>query len=208
MAGSFENLKYDMGAYQTDLRQSTAPLQWQLDPMSANSCSACRPGDVGYIGKQGVSISEQTPLIDVESDLMLLNYRNSRDPAKKFIPTCNQDKMFHFKECGIRTDYSRITNPACNLRGTGVNRFQPLCLNPQDEDRWLNPSQVGINYRMVVKDNHVPCIPVPNPGLDLLPPQNEKGFPACDPCNWECNRGSYSSPMYYDYYAKPKPCIR
>jgi hypothetical protein len=33
----------------------------------------------------------------------------------------------------------------------------------------LPPSDVGINYRMVVKDNHVPCIPKPLDPTPLLP---------------------------------------
>ena len=34
--GSFNNLIYDEGAYCTDLKQSTAPLLWTLDPIRAN----------------------------------------------------------------------------------------------------------------------------------------------------------------------------
>ena len=59
--GSFENLIYDQGAYCVDLKQSTAPLLHTLDPIFANSCTACRPGDIGYIGKQGVSLTMERP---------------------------------------------------------------------------------------------------------------------------------------------------
>jgi hypothetical protein len=67
------------------------------------------------------------------------------------------------------TDHTRISNPICTARGVGINRFQPLCFNPQDESRWLHPSDIGINYRMVVKDNHVPCIPKLIDPTPLLP---------------------------------------
>ena len=71
--------------------------------------------------------------------------------------------------CGPFTDYTRISNPICTARGIGINRFTPLCLNPQDENRWLHPSEVGISYRNVVKDNHVPGVPKLIDPTPLLP---------------------------------------
>ena len=52
-----------------------------------------------------------------------------------------------------------VSNPPCTLRGTGVNRFDPLCWNPQD--RAVEPWRYrdGTAYRLVVKDNHRPCLP-------------------------------------------------
>jgi hypothetical protein len=187
MSGSFERLAYDHGAYCADLKQSTAPLLYLLDPSYANPCQPCRPADIGYLGRQGVSLAKNIDLVDLESSLKLLNYRNSRDPNAKFNPCCEGDysqDLLHFDECMISTDYSRVTNPPCTLRGTGVNRFQPLCLNPQDPDRWEYPAQIGINYRLVVKDNFVPVVPdvtsftktnpdsdpiYPRPGPNCLP---------------------------------------
>jgi hypothetical protein len=181
MSGSFEKLSYDVGAYATRVKESTDPLKRMLDPVFSNQCNPCRPPEPGYIGKVGVSITHQRPLIDVDSSLKNLEIRHTKDPNQLYQPVCPscgecsegypcgggvvagckncQEKLFHLTECKNSTDYTRISNPTCTLRGTGVNRFQPLCLNPQDEDRWLHPSEVGISYRMVVKDNHTPCIP-------------------------------------------------
>lgn len=191
MSGTFERRIYDANAYKIALEQSTAPLRHVMDPGNYNRCDPCRPADIGYIGNVGVSITHQRPLIDVESDLRLLNYPLSKDPAQQYQPSCPQcgrcfegypcgggvvagckdcqERLFHFPACSIGTDYTRISNPKCSSREVGVNRFQPLCLNPQDENRWLPPSEVGINYRMVVKDNHVPCIPKPLDPTPLLP---------------------------------------
>ena len=227
--GSFENLIYDQGAYCVDLKQSTAPLLHTLDPIFANSCTACRPGDIGYIGKQGVSLTMGTPLIDVESDLKLLNYRNSRDPAKKYIPCCPyckkcyegypcgggvvagcvdcQAKMYHLPECSIGTDYSRVTNPPCTLKGTGVNRFQPLCLDPQDPNRWLHPGEIGINYRLVVKDNNVPCVPEFMSQSDILPHPTDTPVINCkNKCDYTCDKYWFGSPLFHTYDKTPVPC--
>lgn len=225
--GSFENLIYDQGTYCVDLKQSTAPLKRMLDPTFANNCTSCRPADIGYIGKQGASVTHQMPLIDVESDMKLLTYRNTRDPMKKYRPCCPycknpssegypcgggvvacqecRGKMYHFPACSISTDYPRVTNPPCNLRGTGVNRFQPLCLDPQDLNRWEVPGEVGINYRMVALDNHVPCVPKLMNQNAVLPPKQEGGMhQGCsNPCDFLCASRLYASPLYHDYYAKP-----
>jgi len=199
---NFQSLKYDPVAYATDLDQSTRPMKYRTDPLYANTCSeTCRPGDIGYIGRVGVSIDRQHNLPDTESDLKLLNYRSSSAPQDKYLPTGNfgyqtgypngggiqheimdQDQnvnasdKFHFPECKkLRTEYTRITYPTCDLKGTGVNRFQPICLDPQHPSRWIQPSEVGINYRMVAKDNHRPCIPKPMDQTLALPKPNRKG---------------------------------
>lgn len=219
MSGSFERLKYDPSAYARELKQSTDPIRYRLDPLFANTCAPCRAPQIGYIGKVGVSITHQRPLIDVESELKSLNIRASRDPQQKYQPKCpkcnkhgpcvegypcgggvvaccqgRQEELYHFPSCEIATDYTRISNPICTSRGTGVNRFQPLCLQPQDESRWLLPSECGISYRNVVKDNHVPCVPIPVDPTPLLPKGGEL---PCPPIKPSC--GNYLKPLHPEY---------
>lgn len=222
--GSFESLIYDTGAYCTDLRQSTAPIKRMLDPNYANNCTACRPADVGYIGRQGTSVTGQIPLVDVDSDMKLLTYRATRDPAKKFRPCCPyckkvnegypcgggavtceecRAKMYHFPACSIATEYSRIINPVCNNRGVGVNRYTPLCLDPQDLNRWEIQSQVGINNRMVSLDNHSPCIPIPDDSNLVQPPQQEGGNPIVSCENPDNSKFTEGSPFFHSYYRGP-----
>lgn len=197
---SWQRLSYDPITYEADLRQSTRPLRYRMDPIYANPCGQlCRPGDIGYIGRIGTSIEKQHSLVDTDSELKLLNYRASKSPQHQYHPrnmgkhTCktgypgpeaggiqfellDQDKCrnasdkWHFPECGkLRTEYTRVSYPTCDLKGTGVNRFQPICLDPQHPSRWEHPSEIGINYRMVVKDNHRPCIPKPMDQTAVLP---------------------------------------
>lgn len=198
---SWQRLSYDPVAYETDLRQSTNPMRYRLDPIYSNGCGkVCRAGDIGYIGRIGASIEKKHSLIDTDSELKLLNYRATKAPQFKYRPDgkqssdktgypgpeaggiqselMDQDKYrdasdkWHFPECNnqLRTEYTRVTNPICDLKGTGVNRFQPLCLDPQHPSRWEHPSEIGINYRMIAKDNHRPCIPKPMCQSGVLPP--------------------------------------
>jgi hypothetical protein len=226
MSGSFERLSYDAGAYCTDLKQSTAPLKYALDPVYANVCNPCRPADIGYIGRQGVSLSKTQSLVDLESELFLLNHANSRDPARKFNPCCDPaslranggedgNGLLHFDDCSIKTDYSRITNPPCTLKGTGVNRYSPLCQNPQDENRWLMPSQVGISIRQVITDNWnggiIPDVVSPakqNPELDpVLPrPNPQVCTPQIQLQPLQACMVNYTSPLYTSFYVPTPTC--
>lgn len=238
MAGSFERQIYDVGAYHQYLKQSTNPLLYRLDPVYNNRCDPCRIPQPGYIGRVGVSVTHKRPLVDVESDLFQIGTKNTKDPNARFQPTCVQcgsdldgypagsgvaatcdkchEELFHLPVCeSPMTDSTRISNPVCTARGVGINRFQPLCLNPQDENRWFHPSEVGISYRMVVKDNHVPCIPKlldPAPALPKRSPERVSGAPGKPVSNpvvypgqipvgvplpeTNCNYGVHREPMH------------
>lgn len=206
--GAFSKLSWDTEAYNTQLKQSTGPFLHTLDPIYANTCGkVCRPSDIGYNGRVGASLNKKNSLVDTESDLLLLNYTASKAPQYKYKPTFNKDcpnyttgfpngggiqheimeqdacpkvmnQKLHFPDCDIRTEYSRVSFPVCDLKCTGVNRFQPICQDPQHPSRWEHPSEVGINYRMVVKDNNRPCIPKPIDQTPALPqPLTNKGIP-------------------------------
>ena len=54
----------------------------------------------------------------------------------------------------------RFSNPPSTLRGTGINRFEWLCRDPQEKAISPHP-RVPINYRLVAKDNHRPLIEEP-----------------------------------------------
>lgn len=190
--------KYDQDYIKTDLKQSTAPLEYSLDPNYSERCHPCFPMESGLLGKQGVSYDSTKPMVDTESDLFNLNRLLSKDPKQKYIPNCMNDncvgvisgcdqcqpKLYHFPTCNIKTNSTRLSNPISNLKETGINRFQPICLNPQDPSRWEYPGEIGINYRMVVKDNHVPCIPHPIDQSDALP---KGGDLPCDLTHPTCN---------------------
>ena len=50
-------------------------------------------------------------------------------------------------------------NPPCTLRGTGWNRWEWLCQNPQN--RAIVPFNrglfIGVNTNLMARDNHRPC---------------------------------------------------
>ena len=42
------------------------------------------------------------------------------------------DDLNDYPECGIPAEDTRLSNPPCNLRGTGINRWEYLDRNPQE----------------------------------------------------------------------------
>ena len=86
------------------------------------------------------------------------------------------------RDCTFITDETRTSNPPQNLRGTGWNRWETLCKNPQS--KVLIPFDYNIQNRIVVKDNHRPCIPTPI-DVNLSLPTGQGGVP-CQPTSSAC----------------------
>jgi len=209
---SFNRLNYDTGAYTKNLDQSVGPGVYKLGE-PAISCDMCYPYDPQVrLQKQGNSLDLTKYLIDTDSELMGLNVRQTKDPAKKYNPSCpdsvcmsgqpcgmgvvgkcqnkgikhgqryHDGNLTHFKDCFIPAEDTRISNPSCNLRGTGWNRFEWLCLDPQE--RIEMPFDYNISNRIVVKDNHRPCIPKPIDPEQALP---KGGDLPCVPTKSTCS---------------------
>jgi len=158
------------------------------------------------IQKQGVSISKKMSLVDVDSELLGLNRKSSNAPSDKYIPNCDnvscisgtpcgegvldqckakfqklkgsragdEENLEHFQDCHFQSENTRLSNPSCNLRGKTINRWEYLCTNPQE--RAIIPFDYNINNRIIVKDNHRPCIPTP---IDITPALPKGGNIRC-----------------------------
>jgi hypothetical protein len=175
---SFNRLNYDTCSYKHVLAESVGTLEYQLSTPKV-SCDPCYPRDPKYrLQNSGVSVSKKSDLIDIDSELMNINRGASNCPSKKFIPNVdkngeinNNEENIHFKECDTpNVEDTRLSNPPSNLRGTGWNRWEWLCEDPQE--RVLIPFDYNINNRLIVKDNHRPCIPKPINQNAALPKVN------------------------------------
>lgn len=95
--------------------------------------------------------------------------------------------LIHWKDCIIAAEDTRLNNPPGTLRGTGWNRWEWLCLNPQD--RIEMPFDWNISNRIIVKDNHRPVIPNPIDPEMALPKQQVL---PCEPTSKTC--GNFTQP--------------
>jgi len=177
---SFNRLDYDTCAYKQELSESIGPGEYQLGTPHI-SCEDCFTRDPQLIMQRaGASVAKTVPMVDVDSELMNITRKLSNCSKDEFIPKFNEKgeidnslEQKHFKDCGIPTiENTRLSNPACNLRGTGWNRWEWLCDNPQE--RVLMPFDTNISNRLVFKDNHRPVIPRLIDQTSILPtPSNE-----------------------------------
>jgi hypothetical protein len=175
---SFNKLNYDTCSYKQALSESVGPCEYQLG-MPFISCEDCFSNDPQLIlQRMGASVAKNVPMIDVDSDLMNINRKLSNCSSNEFIPKFDKNgdidntiESVHFKDCDIPTrENTRLSNPASTLRGTGWNRWEWLCENPQK--RSLVPFDYNINNRLVTKDNHRPIVPRPIDQSVFLPSQN------------------------------------
>ena len=72
---------------------------------------------------------------------------------------CGDSNLVNFPNSFFPTEDTRFSNSAKNLRGTGINRFNPLCLDPQK--KVFFPGVQHIPTRLVVKDNFKRAVPRP-----------------------------------------------
>jgi len=176
---SFNRLNYDTCAYKHVLSETVGPCEYQIGTPHI-SCDPCFPTDPAYrLQRQGASVSGQQKMIDVDSELMGITRIASNCPSKNYLPKennkgelCQGEVLHHYKDCDVATaEETRTSNPPCNLRGTGWNRWEWLCMDPQE--RVLIPFDNAVSNRIIVKDNHRPCIPNP---IDVEPslPKPEK----------------------------------
>jgi hypothetical protein len=200
---SSSKLHYDKKAYDLAIKTSKGPGNYlfQRPCVENGPCFNINPSI--RLQETGVSVDSRFPLIDIDSELMGLNYKYSKDPEEKYHPNCDievnsgypcgqgviddcevpgtikgsrpVDKFLdHKKDCYLETEYTRLDG-SCGRREIGINRWEWLCKDPQEHV--LIPFDHNINNRLVVKDNHRPCLPVPGDQMNGLP----KGTPL--PCN-------------------------
>ena len=167
---SFNRLNYDRDAYQQELKQSVGQGNYVLaTPVS--DCKACFPPDNLSTHDMNSSVCLNRSLVDVSSELLGLNRKLSRAPGEKYLPDASYCQSASLKDCNaLHTEDTRLSNPPITLRGTGWNRWEWLCRDPQKKA--LVPFDHNIANRIVAKDNHRPYIQRPIDQSAALPPMN------------------------------------
>ena len=151
---SFNKLNYDTCSYKQALSESVGPCEYQSG-MPFISCEDCFSKDPQLIlQRMGASVAKNVPMVDVDSELLNIDRKLSNCSSNEFIPKFDKNgeidntiESVHFKDCNIPTrENTRLSNPPATLRGTGWNRWEWLCENPQT--RSLIPFDYNINNRL------------------------------------------------------------
>ena len=163
---SFSRLNYDSCAYNKSLNESSSVGNYMLQ-QPKNNCNECF-FDSPYIrlSKSQVSTCEKTPLIDIDSELLGLN-RTAKKCISSEMPKCELRKLPNCKDSTFMSpEDTKLSNPPCTLRGTGWNRWEWLCENPQKYAEI--PFTLNTSDRTLAKDNHRPIIPQVNDSTNLV----------------------------------------
>ena len=193
---SFNRLPYDNCSYKQVLRETTGPGFYNLTT-PPNSCEPCHPKDPRVrLQSLGVSLNKNTHLIDIDSELIGISRNSSKCPERKYLPDCqssqqcgaqtgkgsqkNNSKLninmekeqIPFTDCFTESVDTRLNNPPCTLRGTGINRWEWLCKNPQANIE--EPFDFQISSRVLSKINHRPCVPRPLDQFNTHPEYNDE----------------------------------
>jgi len=168
---SSTSLYQDPCSYGEKLRRSTGPGMYMLGT-PANDCDDCGrdiPADPALRWQSwGPGFCEPGSTVDVGSELRGLNYKNTRCALNQYAPgkyvpakegVCHAKGKQDPRKCTAPQEATRLSNPPCTLRGTGWNRWEWLCYDPQDKA--VVPFDYLVSNRINVKDNHTPCIPTP-----------------------------------------------
>ena len=176
-------LNYDSCSYTEKLKRTIGPGLYALNTPN-NDCTECGPmlPDDPSLRYQsyGPSTCTMQTTVDDSSELLGLNYKKSKCNANeylpgKYTPSGNCAIGNGGRSCYTPREDTRLSNPVCTLRGTGINRFEWMCHDPQEQaieafDR------IPVNYRMVAKDNHVPILDTPQDQSVFFPSNTSQPF--------------------------------
>ena len=106
--------------------------------------------------KVGGSVMDQN-FIDVSSELKNLTRPLSNNPYKQYIPGKEDQSyyMIHFDDGFFEQNNTRLTNNSFELKGVGINRWQPLFFDPQKNCIEPFERRNGVNTVLNTLDKHV-----------------------------------------------------
>jgi hypothetical protein len=189
LSPAFAGLKYDADAYHKQVMEAVGPGRYRLEPVGPN-CGECMQTDATItMGTSGPGRCSDVSLVDVESDLKNVirpltyapqgKYRGRGEP-----PTvCSLHPQVDCRT-NDATANTRLVDPPCTLRGTGWNRWEWLCQDPQQ--RVLMPFDYNIDTALLTKDTHRPRLERPLDPTISLPPGSRVREPIDVPIAQPC----------------------
>ena len=104
---------------------------------------------------KGGSLLDQN-FTDVESEIKNITRPLTNNPQGQYFPKQEnkEQKMIHFNDGGFNQQSSRLNNNAFELKGVGINRWEPLFFDPQKNS--IEPfNQIGNNTVLETLDKHI-----------------------------------------------------
>lgn len=150
---SFTRSNADDCALKKKNQESIAPFKWATDSEIVESKQSCYLGASPFMHTPFRSVPSK--VVDIESDLkgqtknltkcISCNHSPDKDIiVESDIKECKDEKLI--------PEYTRTKRPCNVLSGITINRFDPLCEDPQSFLRIHSNSYAGRNTRLQIKD--------------------------------------------------------
>ena len=150
---SMTRYKHDVGKMVENNEISTGPGRWALGVPNAYGNAAYIPDVTTINQKWGASHIMTSTKTDVESDLTNRGRPTVRTTAGQYQPeegAALASQLTAMPEAAFPQTASHLVDPPCTLRGTGINRWQWLCENPQENV--MVPFEHLVDSRHAAKD--------------------------------------------------------
>lgn len=160
-SGNFTNLIYDNESYNEKLQMSVAPMSYILNPINYINTNQCYSLDTLNASNSGaVSTGNQ---IDIDSVLKNIDNINSKSTRMNHPQSLKQYPSYMLNTCSsqndINTKYTRLTDPATNIRGLtdyrlnfGFPKYDPQCNIFED---------FAVNTQLQAKDTFISTWQIP-----------------------------------------------
>lgn len=158
---SLTSLGYDPCEYRQSLKETMGPGMYFL-----GTPLPLRDGCDGPSARR----------VDAGSELLGLPRREGRCTINKYLGAgpgenhCPLPAPLAQRDRHMAAEDTRVSNPPSTMRGGGINRWTPLCEEPQEHA--LEPFQMPANDRRAAKDAHVGCEVSPMSPAGILPPSD------------------------------------
>lgn len=167
MAGNFTGLRYDNEAYNEEVKRSTNPAMYRLDPNYAVNCNKCfSPHGARNGNEAAVAIGQQ---IDVDSVLRGIATINTKSNRHQQPIPLSRYQTTPLNECSpaLESQYSRYTHPSFDIKGLNISdmRFGYPLHDPQCQIF----ENFEVNTRLQAKDGHKAIWQTPLDQKDSFP---------------------------------------
>jgi len=150
---SMTRIRHDTSKMVENNEISTGAGRWALEAPNFYGNGVYVPEYTTRLQKWGASHDMTSTKTDVESDLRNLGRPTVRAVCGQYDPSQSQRTLTPMPEASFPQSDARQFDPPCTLRGSGVNRWEWLCQNPQENV--MIPFEWAVDSRHAAKDDFV-----------------------------------------------------
>jgi hypothetical protein len=149
---SMTRYKHDVSKMVENNEITTGPGRYALGVPNHYGNAVYAPNPTVRMQKWGASHDMSSTKTDVESDLWNIGRPSTRTVCGQYQPEDGARRLTAMPEGDFPQTAARLVDPPCTLRGSGWNRWEWLCENPQENV--MTPFEHLVDSRHANKDRY------------------------------------------------------